>query len=107
MKQTQTLSTPGGAATTRWLPLDNDIAVFNVGLFVDVTGTVSATIEGTLDDVQDPTVTPVAFSLPIAALVGLTADQVATLTMPVKAIRINQASGAGTILLKALQQGVI
>lgn len=106
MRQTQTISQTG-AGQSRWLPLDNNISVFSVGLFVDVTGTVAATIEGTLDDIQDPTVTPVAFSLPIAALVGLTADQVATLEMPVKALRINQASGAGTTALKALQQGVI
>lgn len=106
MRQTQTISQTG-AGQSRWLPMDNSISVFNIGLFVDVTGTVAATIEGTLDDVQNPTVTPVAFSLPIAALVGLTADQVATLVMPVRAIRINQASGSGTTAVKALQQGLI
>ena len=105
MRQTQTLSQTG-AGQSRWLPLDNDINVFNTTLFVDVTGTVVATIEGTLDDIQDPTVTPVAFSLPIAALVGLSTDQVANLTVPMKAIRINQASGSGTTLLKSLQQGL-
>lgn len=105
MRQTQTISQTG-AGQSRWLPLDNDINVFNVTLTVVVTGTVASTIEGTLDDIQDPAVTPVAFSLPIAALVGLTATQLANLLVPVKAIRINQASGAGTTLLKSLQQGI-
>ena len=106
MRQTQTLSQTG-AGSTRWLPLGNDVVNFLVGLSVEVTGTVSSTVEGTLDDIQDSTVTPVAFNLPIAALVGLTASQIGTLTMPVRAIRITQASGSGTTLLKSLQQGII
>lgn len=106
MRKTNTLTT-SGAGTSAWLPLDNNIIDFQVALFLDVTGTVSITVEATLDDVQDSTVTPVAFSVPITALVAATADQIGTLTMPVKAIRLNQASGAGSSILKVLQQGII
>ncbi len=100
-------STGVPAVTSNWLPVDNNIIDFQLGLHtVLTTGAVTYTIQGTLDDVQDPNVVPVAFSLPISAFQSSTITNIGTLTMPVKAIRITQ-TGAGTTVTRALQQGII
>lgn len=100
-------TTGASAQTTAWLPVDNNIVAFNLALHTVVTtGTVTYTVQGTLDDVQDSTVTPVAFSLPITAMQAATATQIGNLTMPVKAIRLTQ-TGTGTTVTRVVQQGVI
>ena len=107
MKRYQSITSSNTTTPTAWLPVDNNIAVFNIGLRTGVTGTINYDIEGTMDDIYDSTVTPLAFQIPVAALVGATASQIAALTVPVRAIRIQQNSGTGSVVLKALQQGLI
>lgn len=100
-------TTGGSAQTTAWLPVDNNIVEFNLGIHAVVnTGAVTYTLQGTLDDIQDPAITPVAFSLPIAALTNTTATAIGNLTMPVKAIRLTQ-TGTGTTITRVVQQGLI
>lgn len=106
MRRYQDITTTN-TATSNWLPVDNNIIDFQIGLHVVVSsGTPTYTVQGTLDDIQDPAVTPVAFSIPVAALVAATATQIGTLTMPVKAIRLTQ-TGTGVTIMKTLQQGII
>lgn len=107
MKRYQSITSSNTTTPTAWLPVDNNIAVFNVALRTEVTGTINYDIEATMDDIFDSSVTPSAFDIPVAALVGATASQIASLTVPVRAIRIQQNSGTGSVILKALQQGII
>lgn len=100
-------TTGGNAQTTAWLPVDNNIVAFNLGIHVvNTTGTVTYTVQGTLDDIQDSAITPVAFSLPITALTNTTATAIGNLTMPVKAVRLTQ-TGTGTTVTRIVQQGIV
>lgn len=107
MRTFQTVTSSNTTTPTAWLSLDTNIAVFNVGIRTEVTGTVNYDIECTMDDVFDPSVTPLVFDIPVAALIGATASQFAQFQIPVAAIRIQQNSGTGSIKLKTLQQGII
>ena len=63
-------------------------------------GTLSLTLEGTLDDVNDASITPVWFSLGAA----ITATGLVALTAPIQFIRANIATLTGTtVTLKTLQ----
>lgn len=83
--------------------LDWRIAPFSVSYAVIKEtggGTLSATIEVTLDNIMDPTITPVWFALGSA----LTATTLAALTAPVQAVRLNIDTLSGTnVTLKLLQ----
>lgn len=99
--------TTTNSSTSSWLPVDNDIIDFQLGLHVEViSGSPTYTVQGTLDEIQDPSVTPTAFSIPVSNLVAATTTQVGTLTMPVRAIRVSQ-TGTGVTRTRALQQGII
>jgi len=75
---------------------DRSQSPFNMSVAAIVLGTATYGIEYTLDDVNDPTVTPVWF--PDANLpTGQTASGVTNFMFPIQAVRINIAaiSGAG------------
>lgn len=94
MYSTKTVSSQ---TTSPWIPLDDNQAAFSATVAVAVSGTLTYTVEFTLDNVQDPAVTPVAFS---AGLVGETTSKSTYLKYPVKAIRLNVTaftSGSATI----------
>jgi hypothetical protein len=89
------------ALETPWLPLDTKIPVFNVGYQVDIT-TATFELQGTLDTVQDSTITPLENTLVASG----SADIVGNLTGPVSALRLKiTAWTTGTVSLKVLQQG--
>ncbi len=94
MYSTKTVSSQ---TTSPWIPLDDNQAAFSATVAVAVSGTLTYSVEFTLDNVQDPAVTPVAFS---AGLVGETTSKSTYLKYPVKAIRLNVTaftSGSATI----------
>ena len=93
-----TTKTVGSQTTSPWIPLDDNQAAFNVSVAVAVTGTLTYTVQFTLDNIQDPSVTPVAFE--VSSLTGKTADASTSLRSSVKAVRLNvtsYTSGSATI----------
>ncbi|MBK9617242.1 MAG: hypothetical protein IPO35_17735 [Uliginosibacterium sp.] len=94
MYSTKTVSSQ---TTSPWIPLDDNQAAFSATVAVEVSGTLTYTVEFTLDNVQDPAVTPVAFPI---GLVGETTSNTTFIKSPVKAIRLNVTSftsGSATI----------
>lgn len=84
--------------------LDWRVAPFSVSYdVIKVTGggTLSVTIETTLDNIMDPSVTPVWTAVGSA----LTATTRGTLTAPVQAIRCNIGTLTGTALTFKVLQG--
>ncbi len=94
MYSTKTVSSQ---TTSPWIPLDDNQAAFSATVAVAVSGTLTYTVEFTLDNIQDPAVTPVAFTI---GLVGETTSNTTFIKSPVKAIRLNVTaftSGSATI----------
>jgi len=90
------------ATTSAWVPLDYKQSPFNVGLGLTFSGTATATVEHTFDDVFDSSVTPTAFSH--STLNGITSKNDGNYAFPVRAIRLNVTSWtSGTVTLTALQ----
>lgn len=100
MYATKTVSSQ---TTSPWIPLDDNQAAFNVSLVVSMTGTLTYSVEFTLDNIQDPSVTPAVFS--VAMLTAKTASASSYLKSSVKAVRLNvtaYTSGSATL---AIRQG--
>ena len=97
-----TLSATG---TSAWIPVDYRQAPFNIGVQIDVTGTITGwTVEVTMDDVFDPTVTPVAVLAPTST--GLEAgntDEIGLLTIPCRAVRLNATITSGSVKMTLIQ----
>ena len=94
MYSTKTVSSQ---TTSPWIPLDDNQAAFSATVAVAVSGTLTYTVEFTLDNIQDPAVTPVAFPI---GLVGETTSNTTFIRSPVKAVRLNVTaftSGSATI----------
>jgi len=94
--------TQTGAGTSSWVKLDNKVTPFNVGFGCVVTGTVSFSVEYTYDDV-DAVGSPTAFTH--ATVATKTANIDGTIGYPVAAVRINNASGTGSITMTLIQAG--
>ena len=100
--QTQT-----GTGTSTAIALDDFQAPFNVGIIATVTGSVSAyTLEYSLDDPM--TVLPANATWAAAPnFSALSATASGAFSVPSKAIRINIATGTGTVVLKVIQAGPV
>lgn len=97
--QTVTVSS---ATTSAAIPLDREANPFSVGLVIEVTGTNTSKVQLTIDDVFDPTVTPVWFDH--ATLTGVTATTSGNVAFNCTAIRLNvTAFTNGTAVLKVMQ----
>jgi hypothetical protein len=95
----------GGAKTSNSLPFD----IYNrpeCSLQVVVTGTANYTVQQTLDDIFDSTVTPTWFDHPDATLVAATASKQGNYAYIPAAVRIVLNSGSGSIVLTAIQAGI-
>ncbi len=95
----------GGAKTSAALPFD----IYNrpeCSLQVVVTGTVSYTVQQTLDDVFDSTVTATWFDHPDTNLVAATANKQGNYAYIPAAVRIKLNSGSGSVTLTAIQAGI-
>lgn len=88
-------------------PLDWRQDPFQVTLQVTITGTVTASVEVTNDDVYAPGYNPATGTwVPVTGLSGINATAQATLISPVIAARINQTVGTGTTVLKIVTAGL-
>lgn len=78
-----------------------------ISLQLDVTGTATATVQQTLDNVFDTSITPTWFDHPDANLVGATADKQGNYAFVPFAIRLQQTAGAGSAKLTIIQSGIL
>lgn len=95
----------GGVKTSNPVPMD----IYGrpeVSLQADVTGTANYTVQQTLDDVFDSTVSPTWFDHPDSTLVAATADAQGNYAYIPRAIRLKQNSGSGSVRLTIIQAGV-
>lgn len=88
--------TQTGAGSTAWIPVDWRASPFSLSLVADITGTVSSTIEYTVDNVLAGAT---ATAMPVSSMSAITADTAGNIAFPVTAVRITQASGAGSTRL--------
>lgn len=96
-----------GVAASAWLPVDFYTNGGGLGLYLDVGAGSTVSVEITPDNVLDPAVTPTAWPCGIAALTAATADAAASLTLPCKAVRLNQTVAGAATTLKAVQAGLM
>lgn len=95
-----------GVSVSAPVPVDIYCPSSDKGVFVDVTGTVTYTVQITGDDIFDSTVTPLWLSVDNANLVAATTDQQGTVDTPCRAVRVNQTAGAGSTRLVVVQQSL-
>lgn len=95
-------TTVSGVANSPVLPLDQRAQVFNVGIAIEVTGTVTYTVQFTLDDIYNSAITPIWFSVS-AGMTSATASQAGALTIPASAMRLSITAGTGSITMVLLQ----
>lgn len=77
---------------------------FNIGIQAVLTGTATFSVEYTLDDITDASVTPTW-----TAITGLSAVSASTngqLTIPCRGIRLTIASGTGGVVATICQAGI-
>ena len=102
--------TQTGVGTSAGVPVDIYSPNNNKGVFVDVTGTATYTVQVTGDDVFDPLVVPVWLNVDSVAnanLTNATTDQSGIIAIPCRAIRVNQTAGTGSSKLTVIQQGLL
>lgn len=103
-----------GVGSTRWINLDHRKSTFQVGVLVNVTGSVVYNVEKTYDDLAGK-YSPSAHAVWVAPgiplpvidpiLNGVSADGETILTGPVNAVRATILSGTGSIELTVIQAG--
>lgn len=99
-------ATQTGAGTSEVIGLDYFIAPFAVGLGAVVTGVVTFTIEYTMQDPMDAGFNPATASwFPVSGMTSISATTGASLSVPCRGVRINVASGAGSVTLYVQQAG--
>lgn len=96
----------GSAGATQTIPVDWRENDFNASLAVVLSSaaTMTYTVEHTIDDVQNTSVSPAWFDT--ANLTGLSATALSNVTFPIRAVRLNiTAFTDGTATLTILQAG--
>lgn len=100
--------TTSGASTSNVVPLDvlGD-SPFNVSVIATVTGTVVFTLQFTGDNVQAAAYTPGGGNWQDHPMMtGSAVSGIVEFTSPVTAVRLNQASGAGSVSAVVIQMGL-
>lgn len=87
--------------STPWKPMDWRSPNAKISIQCVVTGTVNYDIEHTLDDVQDPDITPTAFDH--ETLVAQTVSADGNYFFPIMALRLTINSGTGSVVVTVLQ----
>lgn len=97
-----------GIGTGAWWPLDlynpNQVTTTSVNI---LTGSATYSVEYTNEDPWDTTITQLAVAHPVAALTGASTDQTAFTTTLMRAVRVNFASGTGTVRVTVTQQSTV
>jgi hypothetical protein len=100
-------STVTGVANGDVIPLDIYLDG-EVALGVDVTGTITFTVEYTYDDIWDEAFNPATATwYAVTGLTGGSADADAVLSAPPRAVRIRNSAGTGSARLVVIQSGLI
>jgi|SRR5882757_5987116 len=107
----QTLSDASGAAkATAPLPVDIYLNPFSVSLQTEVTGVATYTVEWTQDDIwaagYDPDGGTSVWNA-VAGMEGVLINATATFNEPVRAFRMRQTAGAGSVKLIIVQGGAV
>lgn len=97
-----------GIGDGAWWPLDlynpNQVTTTSVNI---LTGTANYSVQYTNEDPFDTTITQLAVAHPVAALTGASTDQTAFTTTLMRAVRVNFASGTGTVRVTITQQSTV
>ena len=96
-----------GVSTSSVAPMNVNTSPFNVGFGVNVSGTVTYTVQHTFDNVWSPTFDPATanwFSHPTVAAQTAAAD--GNYAFPVTAIRLKTTAGSGTATMTLIQAGI-
>jgi hypothetical protein len=100
--------TTSGVSTSEVIPIDQYLNPTNIGLGLDITGTVTCTVEHTFDDVFAETFNPAtAVWFPHPTLVNQSADADGNYAFPPTGVRLNQTVGAGSAILNLIQAGAV
>lgn len=96
-------------ATSSWVPVDYTQTPFNLGIQVSTAGETTGLawkVEYTLDDIFDPAVTPIVNTAPDPLNTGThSADEVGSLTIPCRAVRLNVTSYTDGTCTMTIVQG--
>lgn len=94
----------GTTGATNWFEVDYFVNPANIGLWLQITATLSATVQLTPDSLQNG-VTPHPFAH--AYLTAVTADAASELPYPAQGVRalINSSSGSGALVFTVIQAG--
>lgn len=96
----------GTTGNSRWVIVDTNSNVFNVGLACQLTATLTYSVVQTADDPEVITA-PVTFPI-VAGLTAATTNQIAAAIIPVKAfqVQVTASSGNGALTSNIIQQGI-
>lgn len=95
----------GVGTSAIWVP-DRRPVPTNIAVAVDITGTVTYTVQYTYDNVQAPGFTPAGATWRShATLVNLSANGDGNFAYPPRGIRLNVTAGTGTCSLRIIQSG--
>src|SRR5574337_1002401 len=89
--------TAAAAGTSNAAVVDHYQCPINIGFVLTLTGTITASVQHTYDDVLDSTVTPAWFDH--ATVKAVTSTTEGTYTSPIRFIRINKTAGTGSAVL--------
>jgi len=93
-----------GVGVSPPIPMDYLASFFAVGVGCVVNGTVNYTVQHTFDDVFSPTFNPsTANWFSNTGITGKTANTDGNYAFPVRAIRLNVASGTGSVTMTLIQ----
>lgn len=96
-----------GASVSAVAPLCYFISPFNVSINTVVTGTVAYTLQYTSDDVQASNFSAASANWKSHPMMtSSTISDFVEITAPCTAVRLNQASGAGSVACKVIQAGL-
>jgi hypothetical protein len=101
----QIVLTQTGTGQTPAAPLDIHGRP-EISLQVSVIGSVTYTVQQTLDNVFDASITPTWFDHPDSALVAQTTSKQGNYAFVPAAVRLNVTSGTGTARLTVVQSGI-
>jgi hypothetical protein len=99
-----TVDTLGTGSSTE-LTVDKYIAPFSVSINVNVTGTISYTVQYTFDDVFGSAPGPFTWYA-VSSLTAQSASANSSLAQPVTALRLLTVSGGGTAVIELVQAGL-
>jgi len=95
-----------GVGTSAVYPPDSYVSPFNIALAVNVTGTVTYSVQYTFDDVFAASFNPATASwTDHPSLTAQTTSKDSNIAYPVRGVRLNVTAGTGTARLTAIQAG--